>query len=222
MKPPNSDRLDAYVAYLEASCPPAIEVWAAATEDEFCAAVERAVESALMQLESGARRCGSMDELGLSWLLSELLTAASIPAVSEGYHNGHVDLTIKHPAGRPFLVLGECKIYRGYKHHCAGCKQLLVRYSSGRSARTFCLDFFQRPKMYEKLQRLRDAFNASRPLEQIDDAADHAIKGAFVTLHKHFTAANVEVLHLGCNVYHPENAPLIAVPDDDDADALDE
>jgi hypothetical protein len=42
------------------------------------------------------------------------------------------------------------------------------------------------------------------PLDQVDGAADHGIKGAFVTAHRHFTAAIVELLHLGCNVYHPE------------------
>ena len=187
-------------------------MWTAATEGDFCAAVERAIEFAIAQLESGARRCGSMNELGLSWLLTELLVAASIPATSEGYHNGHVDVTVNHPAGRPFLILGECKIYKGYEQHCEGCKQLLVRYSSGRSARTFCLEFFRTAEMYDKLQKLRAEFNSRRPLEQTEDAIDHPIKGAFVTMHKHFTAATVEVLHPGCNVFHPEGA-TVAAPD---------
>src|SRR5205814_2885165 len=119
------------------------------------------------QIESGARRCATLDELGLSWLLTQLLSAASIPTEAEGYHNGHVDVTIRHPLGRPFAFLGECKIYRGYEHHCDGCKQLLDRYSSGRFARTFCLEFVRSVGIYEKLQNLRDQFNSQRPLKQV-------------------------------------------------------
>jgi len=92
---------------------------------------------------------------------------------------------------------GECKIYDGFENHCAGCKQILVRYSSGRSARSFCLDFFHKPDMYEKLMKLREEFDAQRTLDQVDPARDHRITGAFLTAHRHFTAAIIEVLHLG-------------------------
>jgi len=64
--------------------------------------------------------------------------------------------------------------------------------------------------MYEKLLKLRKEFDSHRPFEQVEDASDHSIKGAFLTLHKHFTAATVEILHLGCNVFHPETAPATA------------
>ncbi len=204
MTKPTSDRLDAYFAHIAAVSPPALRAWTATNEAAFCAAVEDAVHAALLQIEAGARQFGGLDERGLSLLLAQLLAAASLPAVAEGYHNGHVDVTVQHPAELPFALLGECKIYGGYKHHCDGCEQLLKRYSSGRSSRAFCLDFFRSPAMYEKLQNLRDEFDAKRPLEQVDDATDHRIKGAFLTAHRHFTATVVELLHLGCNVYHPE------------------
>lgn len=135
MNPPPTDRLDAYLAYLAALCPPVLEIWKAETESEFCRAIERALEHVVMDIESGARLLGSVDELLLSWMLTKLLSAASIPTESEGYHNGHVDVTVRDPLGRSYAVLGECKVYRGYEHHCDGCKQLLGRYSSGRSAR---------------------------------------------------------------------------------------
>jgi hypothetical protein len=157
---PTSDRLDAYFSYVEATNPPALRIWVADDEESFCAAVEDSVEFAMRQIEAGARLYCKLGELQLSQFLAQLLSAASIPAVAEGYHNGHVDVTIQQPVGRRFLMLGECKVYDGFEHHCAGCKQLLVRYSSGRSARTFCLDFFQKPEMYEKLKNLRDGFDA--------------------------------------------------------------
>jgi hypothetical protein len=204
MTKPTSDRLDAYFAHLAAVSPPALRVWTATNETEFCAAVEDAVHAALLQIEAGARQYAVLEERGLSLLLAQLLVAGSLSAVAEGYHNGHVDVTVSHPAGLAGAMLGECKIYRGLEHHCEGCEQLLKRYSSGRSARAFCLDFFTKPGMYEKLKKLREEFDAKRPLDQLDNATDHGIKGAFPTAHKHFTAAVVELLHLGCNVYHPE------------------
>jgi hypothetical protein len=43
---------------------------------------------------------------------------------------------------------------------------------------------------------------------EIGDAVDHTIKGAFLTLHNHFTATRVKVLHLGCNIFYPESTWL--------------
>ncbi len=221
MTRPPSDRLDAYFEYLAANCPPAMRVWTATTESEFCSAVERAIEAVIFELESGARRSTAMDELGLSWLLTAFLTSASIPAMCEGSDSGHVHVTIKHPANLPLLVLGQCKIYEGYDHHCNSCRQLLLRWSSGRSARSFCLEFFRSSGMYENLRKLRDEFDSHRPFEQIESATDHFIKGAFVTMHKHFTSSTVEVIHLGCNLFHPEvttNLAQSALANVDDSD----
>jgi hypothetical protein len=196
--------LDEYFSYIQATNPPALRIWIAEDEDAFCAAVEDAVEHAICEIEAGARLYFDLGEVQLSHFLVQLLSAASIRAVAEGYHNGHVDVTIQQPVGRRFLMLGECKIYNGFEHHRAGCEQLLVRYSSGRSLRTFCLDFFQKPEMYKKLASLRKEFDAQLPLDQVNVARDHRFRGAFLTAHRHTTAAIVEVLHLGCNVFHPE------------------
>lgn len=204
MTVPTSDRLDAYFAYIQSVNPAAMRLWIAEDETAFNSAVEDAIEHAILQIESGARLYGGFGELQLSHLLSQLLSAASVPTVAEGYNNGHVDVTVRHPAGKPFVMLGECKIYGGFKRHCDGCQQLLLRYSSGRSARTFCLDFVQMPEMYDKLKKLREEFDAQRPLDQVDSARGHSIKGGFLTAHRHFTAAIVEVLHIGCNLFHPE------------------
>lgn len=201
---PTSDRLDAYFDYLTAISPPSLRAWTATDEITFCSAVEDAIHLALTQIEAGAKLYHPLQERALSLLLTQFLTSASLPADAEAYHNGHVDVIVKHPASLPFAMLGECKIYGGFEHHCEGCEQLLTRYSNGRSRRTFCLDFFRKPEMYKKLQRLREQFENERPLDQVGVPADHKIKGAFLTAHRHFTATILEVLHLGCNLYHPE------------------
>jgi hypothetical protein len=204
VKIPTSDRLDAYFAHVFSKNMPALRVWTATEYGEFCAAVEDAVHMALLEIEAGAREYSVLGERALTLMLAQLLTAASVPAVSEGYHNGHVDVIIRHPAELPLSILGECKIYDGFEYHCKGCEQLLKRYSSGRSPRVLCVDFFRKPAMYEKLDELRAEFDARRPLNQQGGPTTHSIKGAFVTAHIHFTASTVEVLHLGCNVFHPD------------------
>src|SRR5690349_13498882 len=108
-----SDRLDAYFANIAAVSPHALRAWISTNETEFCMAVEDALNVALTQLEAGAKQFKVLEERGLSLLLAQLLSAASLPVVAEGYHNGHVDVTITHPAGLAFTMLGECKIYRG-------------------------------------------------------------------------------------------------------------
>jgi CHAT domain len=202
MSRPSTDRLDEYFAYIAAKCPPALQVWTAASASEFCDAVEKAIEAAILQIESNARSCSAMDERGLSWLLTSLLTAASIPAVCEGFDNGHVHVSVKHPADLPLLTLGACKIYKGYKHHHDACEQLLSQRSSG----LFCLAFFRAPEMYTDLQSLRDQFNSRRPLSQSAEAAGHRIEGAFVTSHQHVTATTVRIVHLGCSVFSPSSS----------------
>ena len=202
--PPATDRFDEYVSYLRALNPPVVRAWNAQSEAEFRDAVEESIEWGIRDIEEGARRFYRLDEPGLSLLLTKFLERGGIPAVSEGYHNGHVDVTVSHPADRFPKILGECKKYRGLDWHCEGCEQLLTRYLSGRSGRGFCLEFFVQRDMYGKLSTLRIEFDRQLPHQQKSQSCDHKIKGAFVTCHAHFTGTVVEILHLGCNVYHPE------------------
>jgi hypothetical protein len=201
---PNSDRADAYFDYIRATNPPAFQVWLAANESEFQTAVEGALELYVSRLEAGARFYQQLGEIALSFTLSNLFCVGGVPTTSETYHNGHVDIVITHPTLTKLLMLGECKIYGGYGVHLQGCTQLLKRYMSGRAMRGFCLDFFKTPGMYEKLAGLRSGFDTQKPLEQMGVAKAHTIKGAFLTVHVHFTGSQTEILHVGCNVFHPE------------------
>lgn len=201
MTTPDSDRLDAYFEYLTALSPPAMKAWLSIDEADFCAAVEDAIHDVMVEIEAGAKLYKGLKEPALSLMLAQLLRQAMLPAVAEGYHNGHTDVMVSHPRKLPMAMLGECKIYRGYKQHHDGCKQVLDRYSSGRASRAFCLEFFMVDGMYAKLANLRTEFDHQQPLGQIGVSADHRLKGAFLTLHKHFTAAQLELLHLGCNLF---------------------
>lgn len=137
-------------------------------------------------------------------MLTDLISQSEVPCEKERYYNGHVDVTIYHPRSLPYQYLGECKIYKGFKRHCDGCDQLLNRYSSGRDMRGFLLEFFTRRGMYQLIGKLKDQFDRSFPLRMTGTSQDHTqIKGAFISMHSHFTEAQVEVLHIGCNLFHP-------------------
>jgi len=203
--PPTSDRADAYFDYIRATNPPAFQVWCARNDDEFIRAVESALELYLGWIEGGARQYHGLSELGLSYTLSTFFRAGGVDSLPEPYVNGHVDLAITHPALKHLSMLGECKIYRSFTVHLGGCGQLLKRYMSGRFRRGFCLEFFKVPEMYVKLSELKVRFDREQPLSQQGLAVDHSIRGAFLTVHTHFTGVSAEILHLGCNVFHPDS-----------------
>jgi hypothetical protein len=200
-----SDSLKDYLQYLQHFNPPVVQAWAADSERDFIESVESALENSIRRIEGMARDFCHSSERQLSLMLSQFMDAGGMPTTAETNHNGHADLSIQHPAGKFGVVLGECKIYAGYQRRCKGCDQLLNRYSSGRSPRGFCLDFFEKPAMYEKMNEVRNEFDTHRPLRQTKPSSDHRIKGCFLTIHLHFTATEIEVLHLCCNVFHPDS-----------------
>lgn len=88
------------------------------------------------------------------------------------------------------------------QYHVDGCEQLLG-YCTGRELRAFCMDFFDKAGVFEKMRKLREDVDAKRPLAQNAESADHRISGAFVTSHRHSSGSDVEILHLGCSVAKP-------------------
>lgn len=201
-KPEN--KLLEFVQYLDVHLPGTARVYFSTNEKQFVESVEVILDLAIRTLEQNAASHNDLGELALSTMLTDLIRHSGIPCEKESYRNGHVDITVNHPRMRRYQYLGECKIYNGFNRHCGGCNQLLKRYMSGRDMRGFLLEFFKRPGMYKLLQELKNKFDSTSPLSMKGKTQEHKqIKGAFVSLHTHFTASKVEVLHLGCNLYFP-------------------
>jgi hypothetical protein len=196
-----------FLQFVDRKLPGISLVFCSTSEREFVEAVDLILDRTIRMLEGNAATHSGLGELALSTMLTDLIDNSGVPCQKERYHNGHVDVTIAHPRSLPYQYLGECKIYNGFKRHCDGCDQLLNRYSSGRDMRGFLLEFFTRPRMYWLLQGLRNNFDQTSPLKMKRTSHDHAlIKGAFVSVHAHFTNTDVEVLHIGCNLYNPAHA----------------
>lgn len=100
--PPPSDRLSDYFKYLATISPATQRVWAATGEAEFGAAVGEAVDYALKAIHADASVAGR--DPGLSRRLVHLLSAAAVPCGAELGHDGHVNVTVKHPAELAFTV----------------------------------------------------------------------------------------------------------------------
>lgn len=180
-----SDKIREYAELLRLTDAPDLRIWLASSEAEFCEAVEDSLHRAIIEMESGRKYYMELPEPALSKMLCSLMKSARIPTTAEEDSSGHVDVTVKHDNGI-YRVLGECKIYRNYSYHLGGCRQLLKRYSAGRSKRTFCLEFFRVADMYDHLSNLRGELDRKRPLRQQDAACDHpVIGGAFITAHRH-------------------------------------
>jgi hypothetical protein len=195
------NKLREFLQYLDNQLPGTARLYFSNNEREFIEAVDLVLEIAIRRLEENAASHNELKELVLSTMLSDLIRQAAIPCEKEVYRNGHVDVAIGHPRKPQFQYLGECKIYDGFRKHCRGCDQLLNRYLSGRDLRGFVLEFFDEPGMYSLLEVLKTQFDEDLPLEMKGSSTTHHIKGAFITLHRHFTKTEVEVLHLGCNLY---------------------
>jgi hypothetical protein len=191
--------LERYVRMLEAHNPNLLELLKADTETAFVKATEGALDRVIRTIEEGGVKYSALDERGLSTLLTDLLIMSGFQATAERNVNGHVDVVIEHSFGGRWKYLGECKMYKGFKYHVEGCKQLLG-YCVGRELRAFCLDFFGVSGMIDKLEKLRTRMDAERPLFQAARGTNHWIAGAFVTGHRHAIGRDIEVLHLGCSV----------------------
>lgn len=202
-----NDDLVAFAEYVQTVNPHSIQVFVSKTEDEFVKAVEVALLHAIIRLESGRKQYSGLKELGLSKIVADDLSAASIPATPEEHSNGHVDITVKHPAGRLHKYLGECKIWSSVPYHIKGMSQLLEDYSSGRQKRGCCIEFVRIADAAGKLKTIREYLDKHLPLEQQAPAVDHSeIRGGFITKHRHASGWTVEVLHFACNLHLPGSA----------------
>lgn len=100
--PPPSDRLSDYFQYLATVSPAALKVWAASGEADFGEAVGEALDEVLEKIKKDAAL--ARREPGLGRRLVHLLSAAAVPCGAEEGHDGHVNVTVKHPAELAFTI----------------------------------------------------------------------------------------------------------------------
>jgi hypothetical protein len=190
------------VETLRRKAPAYLDLLTAQSDEEFEKAFDALLEQSVGALERNKTNFETLDEVSLSGAFALALSIPGLSVTQEAHSNGHVDITIvaDHciPARRK---LGEAKIWDGAKYHIEGLKQLLGRYTTGREGRGLLIEYVKTKNIKGLLQTLRQTMNAERPCNQTMDAIDHLLKWSFVSTHAHTCGDDLEVGHIGCNLF---------------------
>jgi hypothetical protein len=174
----------------------------ATSEAEFERAFDSILERAVTQLEANKKDFSQLDENGLSAALTLALSMPGLSVTRETNSNGHVDITVVADHCTPVRKkLGEAKIYDGPEYHLKGLQQLLGRYTTGREGRGMLIVYFRKQNIAGLIKKLRDAMDTDLPHGQQGATSDHLIKWSFLSKHKHSCGEDLEVGHIGCNLY---------------------
>ena len=197
---------DSYFAFVERIIrrnPANVDLQTAETEDQFEAALEVVLESAIRHLERNKVNFQTLNEAGLSAVLAAFVSIPGILTVTnEAHSNGHVDLTIEADnCFPPRVKLGEAKIYDGPAYHVKGLDQLLRRYTTGREGRGLLISYVRQRDISGITSKLRLHMDELLPLSQKGPCRDTTIRWAFLTVHLHSCGDDLEVGHIGCNLY---------------------
>jgi hypothetical protein len=174
----------------------------AKTDAAFESAFDHFLEKAVTCLETSRLEFRTLGEDGLSSVLVSALSVPGITATRETNSNGHVDITVIADHCTPMRKkLGEAKIYAGPAYHVKGLQQLVGRYSTGREGRGMLIVYFRKKDIAGFVKNLRQSMDDNLPLSQQGKAVDHQIRWSFLTSHLHSSGENLEVAHVGCNLY---------------------
>lgn len=191
-----------YVDLLRRKAPEYVDLLSAENEEQFENAFDALLEKAIAGLERNKSNFKTLNEESLSAVLELALNMPGLTVTRETHSNGHVDLTIEaehcFPARRK---LGEAKIYDGPAYHVKGLEQLLGRYTTGREGRGLLIVYFRRAGIGDLVRKLREKLDADRPVQQRGPTEDHVMKWSFLSVHGHSCGDNVQVGHVGCNLY---------------------
>ena len=179
----------------------------ATTDPEFEKAFDAFLDRAVSHLESNKKDFQSLDENGLSAVLTMGLLVTGLSVTRETNSNGHVDITVVDDHCVPIRKkLGEAKIYDGPEYHIKGLQQLLGRYTTGKEGRGMLIVYFRKKNIAGLVKKLREKMDTDLPLLQQGPTSDHLIKWSFLSQHAHSSGENLVVGHIGCNLYIEPNA----------------
>ncbi len=198
----DQDSLYSLVELMRQKAPAYFKLLAAKSESEFDEAFDAMLEGAVSHLETNSKNFDSLNEVGLTGVLAASLSMPGLTVTQEAHSNGHVDLTIvaDHclPARRK---LGEAKIHNGPAYHIAGLEQLLHRYTTGREGRGLVIAYVRKKNIAGLVKDIRAQMDNDHPCQQQGETIDHTLKWSFRSTHAHSCGENLQVSHIGCNLY---------------------
>jgi hypothetical protein len=190
------------VEMIRRKAPEYIDLLTAQTDMDFEKAFDALLEKAVTHLETNKKNFKALGEEGLTGVLAAALSVPGLSVSQETHSNGHVDLTIEADHCTPVRKkLGEAKIYNGPSYHVKGLEQLLGRYTTGREGRGLLIVYFRRAGISNLVQKLRDTMDEGLPLNQQGPTENHTLKWSFVSTHAHSCGEDLQVGHIGCNLF---------------------
>jgi hypothetical protein len=194
--------LEDYTERFRRRAPESLDLFSAETDEEFEKAFDTLIERAVAGLERDKRNFDGLSEDGLSSVFALALSMPGLTVTREANSNGHVDITIEADHCVPMRKkLGEAKIYSGPAYHVKGLQQLLGRYTTGREGRGLLIIYVKKRDIAGLIKNLRETLDADLPLQQKGATEDHAMKWSFISVHGHSCGEDLEVSHIGCNLF---------------------
>lgn len=200
----NSKRNSAkdYIEIFEKKVPEYLDLLVSETDETFDAAFDMLLEKSLSHLEKNKKNFQTLDEEGLSAVLAGTMTIPWLTVSQEKHSGGHVDLTFEAVHCKPSrTMLGEAKIYKGYKYHEGGLEQLLSRYITGREKRSFLIAYVRERNIKGLVEKLKKRMDDELPCAQIGQTENHQVKWSFHSIHKHSSGEDMKICHVGCNLH---------------------
>ena len=172
--------------------------------EDFESAFDTLLGQAVNHLQKNSKNFKYLDENGLTAALVGFLRIPGLTVTQESHSNGHVDITIEALYCTPPRVkLGEAKIYNGPEYHLKGLEQLIGRYSTGNEGRGLLISYVRKKDIAELVRKIRNVMDSDLPMNQQNNTRDHILKWSFISIHKHSSGEDLEVGHIGCNLYIP-------------------
>ena len=210
MTSPAGSALD-FVEILKSKSPAYLALLSASSEREFDDAFDVLLEQAVAGLERDKNKFEDLDEDGLSAVLGLALMVPGLTVTRQTYSGGHVDLTIELQNSYPIRrKLGEAKVYDGPDYHVKGMEQLHGRYTTGREGRGLVIEYVRKAGIAKLFEKLRARLDNELPLKQKGPTTNHPMKWAFVSVHEHSCGDDLEIGHIGCNLYVEQDGTTAA------------
>jgi hypothetical protein len=191
-----------FVELLRKKDPEYVALITAESEQAFDDAFDVLLEKAVASLERDKNLFIGLNEDGLSAVLGRSLMVPGFTVTRQTYSGGHVDLTIELQYGYPMRrKLAEAKIYDGPAYHVKGMEQLHGRYTTGREGRGLVIEYVRTAGIAKLFEKLREKLDADLPVKQKGPTKKHPMKWAFISVHEHSCGDDLEIGHIGCNLY---------------------
>jgi hypothetical protein len=197
-----NDNCQYFVELMRRKAPEYLDLLTADEDTDFEKSFDVIMEKAVSGLEANSKSFSTLDEVGLSGALALAINMPGLTVLQEGHSNGHVDLTVVadhcYPARKK---LGEAKIWGGSRYHMEGLGQLLNRYTTGREGRGFLIAYVKQKNIKGLIEKLRERMDVDRPCKQKGQTMNHTLRWSFLSVHAHTCGEELQVGHIGCNLY---------------------